>query len=1373
MVLPVVAGLSVTDATTGARSVTEFRYHEGRYDPVLREVCGFGRVDAIEHGDARVAGALTTHWFHTGTAAGGEPRSAAERRRLRAVRGRLYRQEVRADPTAPLLLRTTQTWQVTDGAGGVTVVPRLQRAERLVFEGGAEPASRIVTEQLAWDAAGNVTEAEETSFEQGAAAPAARLHTHTQYADDPAGRFLQRPCRIVQTDGAGTLLADTRTEYDGLPFGQVGAEGLVTGRSSLALPDGLAADVYGSDQPDWAALGYEHRAAHAPGAGDSGIAAVAVPAGWWIRSATYARTVDPAGVVRGSITGPLGAVSELEFEPAGCYPVRVRDDAGNEVSATFDLRTYQPLQVVEPAGSTSTATFDALARPLTTVEPGDAAATPTTEHRYDIGTLPVTLTVSRRVGTAADGSELPRLRERQFVDGEGRLLQRRVVDGSAPAGAPEIVQVSNRFGARGLLTASYLPYRAAGAAYDPPDPTRPHVRLEYDTLGRIVRKTRPDGAVASVRYVPGRIEETDEAGHVTVRRIDSSGRVTAVEQQLDGRTLASTFRFALNGSLLLERDPTGAETRFRYDLLGRTLATTRPEASSVVVLDAASRTVESRSGGRRLLRTYDSVDRLLTVREDAATAPPVAAFTYHDSAGPAPADAGLHTAGGRLVRVDDESGTTVLDYDERGQVASKTMSRAGFGTLTLSTAYRADGLVSAITYPDGSTADYDYDRAGRLVAIAGVVSEIEYDVQDRRRRVRYANGVERLDDHDALTTRRTRSRLRAPGAAGAAPVTVRDVTYGHDVLGNVKTLTGTTPEQTWAYDYDALSRLVRADGLGQAGPQAWTYRYDDAGNLLSASGMGAYTYGERGEAATCLTTAGAGQFTYDDRGHVASAPWGTHTVDASGCLRRVALASGTVHEYGYDHTGRLAFHQATGTDPGGAAVTARTWSPDGLVSVDDGGVVLQITDGTMTVARRRAASAGGSAASRTTWLHYDHLGSVVALTDGAGQVVLRVRYGAYGQVLERSGPGAAPQTFATGLAPKAAALDAPPIVLLGARWYCPAVGRFLSPDPLVGDPIDPAAWNAYAYCRDNPTSYVDPTGRQAEKIIAGVLITIAIIAIIVVVTIASYGTATAPTAVFGAAGIGVTWSTVLKATIVGIVAGGVIGGIAAARSGGTAEEIAVGIFVGAAVGGISAFGAAFAGPAVAGGIAAAGNASLGAGTVAAGAISGAVSGTINGAGMGFASGFAGGRNKGPGDVMEKVLVGAIIGKAVGAALGMISGIAPPKGETVGQAAEGAFRAKPEMPAPPPSHIPTAPPAPVNSFGTAAGQVGLGMAFKLVGAVFPHIAHATSTVTGSVVGQAVIVNLHAAVVSEGWDDLWAYVRTHKIDLGPIDLFGADF
>jgi hypothetical protein len=54
-----------------------------------------------------------------------------------------------------------------------------------------------------------------------------------------------------------------------------------------------------------------------------------------------------------------------------------------------------------------------------------------------------------------------------------------------------------------------------------------------------------------------------------------------------------------------------------------------------------------------------------------------------------------------------------------------------------------------------------------------------------------------------------------------------------------------------------------------------------------------------------------------------------------------------------------------------------------------------------------------------------------------------------------------------------------------ARWYDPALGRFVSPDTLVSDPSNPQSLNRYAYVLANPLKYSDPTGhigqgREAE-----------------------------------------------------------------------------------------------------------------------------------------------------------------------------------------------------------------------------------------------------------------------------------------------------
>jgi RHS repeat-associated protein len=48
----------------------------------------------------------------------------------------------------------------------------------------------------------------------------------------------------------------------------------------------------------------------------------------------------------------------------------------------------------------------------------------------------------------------------------------------------------------------------------------------------------------------------------------------------------------------------------------------------------------------------------------------------------------------------------------------------------------------------------------------------------------------------------------------------------------------------------------------------------------------------------------------------------------------------------------------------------------------------------------------------------------------------------------------------------------------GARYYSSAMGRFMSPDPLLnsGHPKDPQSWNRYSYTRNNPMRRIDPTG---------------------------------------------------------------------------------------------------------------------------------------------------------------------------------------------------------------------------------------------------------------------------------------------------------
>ncbi|HUX86340.1 MAG TPA: RHS repeat-associated core domain-containing protein, partial [Chloroflexota bacterium] len=49
---------------------------------------------------------------------------------------------------------------------------------------------------------------------------------------------------------------------------------------------------------------------------------------------------------------------------------------------------------------------------------------------------------------------------------------------------------------------------------------------------------------------------------------------------------------------------------------------------------------------------------------------------------------------------------------------------------------------------------------------------------------------------------------------------------------------------------------------------------------------------------------------------------------------------------------------------------------------------------------------------------------------------------------------------------------------LRARYYAPALGRFLSRDPFPGNAFDPPSLHPYLFVRDNPVNRADPSGEQ-------------------------------------------------------------------------------------------------------------------------------------------------------------------------------------------------------------------------------------------------------------------------------------------------------
>lgn len=54
-----------------------------------------------------------------------------------------------------------------------------------------------------------------------------------------------------------------------------------------------------------------------------------------------------------------------------------------------------------------------------------------------------------------------------------------------------------------------------------------------------------------------------------------------------------------------------------------------------------------------------------------------------------------------------------------------------------------------------------------------------------------------------------------------------------------------------------------------------------------------------------------------------------------------------------------------------------------------------------------------------------------------------------------------------------------------ARWYDPAIGRFISPDTIVPDPANPQSFNRYSYVNNRPLNFTDPSGHSCVDALEG------------------------------------------------------------------------------------------------------------------------------------------------------------------------------------------------------------------------------------------------------------------------------------------------
>ena len=118
---------------------------------------------------------------------------------------------------------------------------------------------------------------------------------------------------------------------------------------------------------------------------------------------------------------------------------------------------------------------------------------------------------------------------------------------------------------------------------------------------------------------------------------------------------------------------------------------------------------------------------------------------------------------------------------------------------------------------------------------------------------------------------------------------------------------------------------------------------------------------------------------------------------------------------------------------------------------------------------------GLTANSTVSFFATDHLGSTTTTLRANGSLRSRLRYDPWGkeryaQYATPSGYRYTSQRWDSGLG----------LYDYNARYYDPVIGKFISADTLVPDPVNPQQYNRYTYSLNSPLVLIDPSGHCAQ-----------------------------------------------------------------------------------------------------------------------------------------------------------------------------------------------------------------------------------------------------------------------------------------------------
>jgi len=501
----------------------------------------------------------------------------------------------------------------------------------------------------------------------------------------------------------------------------------------------------------------------------------------------------------------------------------------------------------------------------------------------------------------------------------------------------------------------------------------------FDGLNRLLQAVGAAGQITTYAYDNdnNRVATVDALANQTTRAFDPLNRLASIVDPLKNIT---GLGYDARDNLTSVTDPRSLVTTYVYDGFGHIIQESSPDKGTTVYLldQAGNRTNQVDARGVVTVRTFDKLNR---VTSEMFPASPSENITYTYDA----TDGGSFGIG-RLTGYTDETGSTSLRYNERGDVV--TVSRTINGVV-FNTAYGYDTAdnVTNIVYPSGHVVGYARDAMGRVSSVlyrpsvsggaTVLASSVTYAPFGPLTGLVYGNGLTRTVMYDKDY------RIDRLITAADSPA-VQDLAYSHNPVNNITAIADNLAagnSQNFAYDSDY--RLTQA--TGNYGVEQ--YAYDANGNRVAHIAGGTtenYSYAANANQLQFTVKSGVTRsFTYTANGNLSSDDRGTRTnlVFAYGNRNRYSTLSAdgiTIAACGYNALGERL------TKTTGGTTTVFQYDRQGHLmseSLGDGALIREY----IWLDDMPLAQIEGNGA--LYYIHPDHLSRPQKMTDAARNIV--------------------------------------------------------------------------------------------------------------------------------------------------------------------------------------------------------------------------------------------------------------------------------------------------------------------------------------------------------------------------------------------------